>query len=107
MECRGYCQIDEHDRVSGVPVGTPRTICRQLLERVRDPAWISADIEPHRFENSCNHILNVSSHYVTAGIRDSLAPLSDISRSKLFPVFLENTHTSFTLVDFFAVTKCQ
>src|SRR5262245_18376595 len=107
MKCRSYCEINEHDRIAGVPVGTPGTISRQLLERVRDPAWISSDIEPHRFQNSSNHIANVSIHDVMAGVRDSLAPLRDISRSKLLPVASENIHTSFALVDFLAVMKSQ
>src|SRR5262245_23478036 len=107
MVRRSDCKIDEYDRVSGVPVGTPRTICRQLLERGRNLVRISSDIELHRFKNSRNHIANISSHHVTARIRDSLAPLTDVFRSKPFPVPLENAHTSLALVDFFAVTKCQ
>jgi len=67
---------------------------------------VSSDIEPHRLKNRY-HISNVGSHDVTARIRDALAPLTDISRSKFFPVVLKNAYTSFTLVDFFALTKCQ
>jgi hypothetical protein len=32
MECRSYCEIDEHDRVARVLMSTPRTIRSQLLD---------------------------------------------------------------------------
>src|SRR6266699_1816747 len=107
MVQRSYCEIDKHHRVARVRVATPRTICRQLLERGRNFVGISSDVELHRFQNSGNRIAHVSSHDVTTRIRDSLAPLADISRSKRFPVLLENAYTSFTLVDLFSLTKGQ
>src|SRR5262249_8695146 len=78
-----------------------------LLERGRNFVWISSDVEPHCFQNSCNHIPNVSSHNVTARVRDSLAPLTNISRSKPSPVLLENAYAGFTLIDLFSFTKSQ
>src|SRR5262245_52418873 len=107
MVCRSYGQIDEHYGVARFPVGRPGAICGQLLERGGNLVWISSDIEPHGLKDSYNHIAHVSSHHITARIRDSLAPLTHIFGSKPFPVCLKNTHTSFALVDFFAVPEFQ
>src|SRR5262245_40028469 len=99
MVRRSYREIDKHYCVTGVPVVTPCAVCCKRLESGWNFLGIPSDIQPHRFKNSCNRIAYVSSHHVTARIRDSLAPFTDISRSKPFPVRLENAHTSFALVD--------
>ena len=106
MVCRSYCEVDEYYRVTGIPVCTPRAIRRQVLKRGWNLVWIPADIEPYRFKNSCNHIVYISSHHVSAGICNSLTPFPGIPRSKPFPVLLENAYTSFTLIDLVAATKC-
>ena len=103
----GYCKIDKYDRVARISVGTPSTVCGQFLKRRRDLIWIASDIDPHRFHDSRDHIANITSDDMTARIRDSLAPLRDISGSKGFPVLLQNAHPRFTLVDLFSATKCQ
>src|SRR5262245_41946269 len=107
MVCGRYCEIDEHDRVARVLMSTPRTIPGQLLERGWNSVWISFDVEPNSFQDSGNNIVDISSHHISAGVCDSLVPLRDIFRSKFFPVLLENSYTSFPLVDLFAPAKCQ
>src|SRR5215510_8750325 len=107
MVCRSCCEVDEHYCVTGVAMIAPGAVRCKRLESGWNLLWIPADIEPDRFKNSCNGIVYVSSYHVTARIRDSLAPFRDISRSKPFPVRLENVHTGFTLVDLVAATECH
>src|SRR5262245_40972752 len=78
---RGYCEVDEHDGIARVLVSTPGTTPGQLLERGRNSVWISFDVEPNCFQDSGNDIPNISGHHVSAGVRDSLAPLRNIFRS--------------------------
>src|SRR5215475_14059565 len=68
MECRSYCEIDEHDRVAGVFMSTPCTIPSQLLERGRNTVWISFNVEPNCLQDSGNDIAEISSHDISAGV---------------------------------------
>src|SRR5262245_64259515 len=97
MICRSYCEIDKHYCVTGVAVVTPCAVGCKRLESGWNLLWIPSDIESQRFKNSCNRIAYISSDHITGRIRDSLPPFVNISRSKFFPVLLENVHTSFTL----------
>src|SRR5262245_36470967 len=61
-----YRKVDKQDRVTRIPVGSPRTICRKFLERGWNLVWIASEIESDRFKNSSDCIADICSHHITA-----------------------------------------
>src|SRR5262245_12150111 len=100
-------QIAKHQRVTGIAVVTTCAVCCEFLEGGGNPFRISANLQTQPFQNSRNHVAHVGRHDVSARVGDSLAPFAGILRSKLFPVFLENPYSAFTLVDVLAATECH
>src|SRR5438034_2203351 len=100
-------EIHEHEGVTCVFVCPPCAVGSQLTKCAGNPFGIASAVEAHRLQNSGHDVAHVSGNDIAAGIRDSFAPLIDVSWSECFPVHLKNTYTGFPLVDIFAVTKCD